>query len=339
MDEGKVSISAASILVDADADEQEAVLELDEKAILQAAKEIRARQAVKRAEHQESKTAKPAVRPKKERLKATKLIHGDCQTELKKLTDQSVDLILTDPPYPEIDREYGRLTEEDWHELMKTVVKEGRRVLKPKGSMVIIMQPNFEKVGQMRLWLWEFLVWAGRHWNLVQDVYWWSFTALPSALANRKNGLMRHSVKMCVWLGEPNCYRNQENILWLPSDDNFAQSKSDSALRIMPSGQHYRGSRIADTVSERGGSTPFNLLPVAAGGSTAQDIDHPATTPYDVAAWWVKYLLPQDGILLDCFAGSGTMLTAGLDFGASKVIGIEQHKKYIKIAEKRILEG
>lgn len=43
MDSGKVSISAASILADVDNDEQEAVLELDEKAILQAAKEIRLR--------------------------------------------------------------------------------------------------------------------------------------------------------------------------------------------------------------------------------------------------------------------------------------------------------
>src|SRR6516225_6001493 len=56
MDEGRVSISAASILADADADEQEAILELDEKAILQAAKEIRARQAEQRAERQEAKT-------------------------------------------------------------------------------------------------------------------------------------------------------------------------------------------------------------------------------------------------------------------------------------------
>ena len=70
-----------------------------------------------------------------------------------------------------------------------------------------------------------------------------------------------------------------------------------------------------------------------------QDIGHPATTPYDVAAWWVKYLLPQGGVLLDCFAGSGTMLAAGLDFGASQVIGIEQQKKYLKDAEKRIVEG
>jgi DNA modification methylase len=339
MDEGRVSISAASILVDADPDEQEAVLELDEKAILQAAKEIRQRQAERRAQDQEAKTPKPQIRPRKERLRATRLIHGDCRRELKKLASKSIDLILTDPPYPEIDREYGRMTEQEWHDLMSVVVTEGRRVLKSTGSMVVILQPGFEKVGKMRLWLWEFVAWAGREWNLVQDVYWWNFGCLPAVCANRRHGLMRQSVKMCVWLGPPNCYRNQENVLWMPCDDNFAESKSDSALRTMPSGQHYRGSRIGDTVTERGGSTPYNLLPVAAGGSAAPDLEHPAKTPYDLAAWWVKYLLPQGGVLCDSFAGTGTMLAAGLDFGASRVIGIEQQKKYIKLTEKRIAEG
>jgi DNA modification methylase len=80
------------------------------------------------------------------------------------------------------------------------------------------------------------------------------------------------------------------------------------------------------------------LLPVAAGGGAAANNSHPASTPYDVAAWWAKYLLPKNGVLLDCFAGSGTMLLAGLDFGASKVIGIDKQKKYLKIAEKRLCE-
>lgn len=262
MDQGRVSISAASILADADADEQEAVLELDEKAILQAAKEIRARQAEKRAEHQEAKTPKPQVRPKKERLRAKRLIHGDCRKGLKK-----------------------------------------------------------------------------REWNLVQDVYWRSHDAMPLSGTNRKQGLLRQSVKMSVWLGPPSCYRNQDNVLWLPSDDIFAGRKSASAMRTSRSGRNYCNGQIAETAEERGGSAPFNLIPVAAGGSAAADIKHPALTPYDVAAWWVKYLLPEKGVLLDCFAGSGTMLAVGLDFGASQVIGIEEHKKYLKDAEKRIVGG
>jgi DNA modification methylase len=339
MDGGRVSISAAALLADADADEQNRILDLDEKAILQAAKEIRARQAEQRAHHQDAKTPRPQTRPRKERLRATRLIHGDCRRELKRLADQSIDLILTDPPYPEIDREYGRLTEEEWHDLMRVVVAEGQRVLKPTGSLVAVLQPNFEKVGKMRLWPWEFVAWAGQEWNLVQDVYWWSIDAMPLSGTNRKQGLLRQSVKMCVWFGSANCYRNQENVLWLPSDDIFADRKSESALRTSRSGKHYRNGQIAEGAEARGGSTPFNLIPVAAGGSATPDNNHPAATPYDVAAWWVKYLLPTQGVLLDCFAGSGTMLAAGLDFGASRVIGIERQKKYIKIAEKRVAAG
>ena len=339
MDGGRVSISAAALLADADPDEQEAVLELDEKAILQAAKEIKQRQAERRAQNQEARTPKPQARPKRERQKATRLIHGDCRREMKKLADQSIDLILTDPPYPEIDREYGRMTEQEWHDLMRSVVAEGRRLLKPTGSMVVVLQPNFEKVGRMRLWPWDFVAWAGREWNLVQDAYWWSYDAMPLSGTSRKQGLLRQSVKMCVWLGPANCYRNQENVLWMPSDTIFAEGKSDMALRTTPSGRTYRDGRIADTAEERGGTTPFNLLPVPAGATSATSNGHPASLPYGVAAWWVKYLLPQGGVLLDCFAGSGTMLAAGLDFGASKVIGIEQQKRYIKIAEKRIVES
>lgn len=339
MDDGKVSISAASILATTSKSQQKSILQLDAKSILQAAKEIRTRQAEKRAETQDAKTVKPQNRPRKERLRATRLIHGDCRTELKKLPDKSVDLLLTDPPYPEINREYGRLTEVEWHNMMKAVLSEGRRVLKPTGSMVIILQPNFETIGKMRLWLWEFVAWAGKEFNLIQDAYWWSFDSMPLNGSPRKYGLMRQSVKMCVWLGLNNCFRNQDNVLWLPSDSLFAEGRSNKALRNTPSGRSYRDGRIAETVEERGGTTPFNLLPVASGGTAGTSNGHPATTPYDVAAWWVKYLLPKGGTLLDCFAGSGTMLAAGLDFGASRVIGIEQLKKYIKIAENRILQG
>ena len=142
---------------------------------------------------------------------------------------------------------------------------------------------------------------------------------------------------MYVSLDPADCFRNQDNVLWLPSDDIFANRKSDAALRTSRSGRNYRSGQIAETAEERGGSTPFNLLPVPVGGASADSSGHPSLTPYDVAAWWVKYLLPQDGVLLDCFCGSGTILAAGLDFGASKVIGIEKEKKYVNVAEKRIV--
>ena len=133
---------------------------------------------------------------RKARIEAVNLIHGDCRKELKNIASGSVDCILSDPIYPEIDRQYGRLTEEQWLDLMKDVVRESRRVLKPKGSAVFIFQPNYDKIGKMRLWVWEFMVWAGREMGLIQDVYWWNIDALPLAGTNRKYGLLRHSVKI-----------------------------------------------------------------------------------------------------------------------------------------------
>ena len=90
-----------------------------------------------------------------DRLGATSLIHGDCRKELKGIPTHSIDAIITDPIYPEVKREYGRISEADWHDLMRTVVSESKRILKPTGSAVFILQPNYDKVGKMRLWLWE----------------------------------------------------------------------------------------------------------------------------------------------------------------------------------------
>jgi hypothetical protein len=271
------------------------------------------------------------------RIEAVTLIHGDCRKELKDIESQSVDAVITDPIYPEVSRQYGRITEAEWHGLMRVVVHECRRILRPEGSAVFILQPNAEKIGKMRLWLWRFLVWAGENWNLVEDAYWWNPTAIPVRGATREHGLMRPSVKMCVWLGSPECYRNQDGVLWTPSDALAAMRREDRACRISPSGRTRRSSTITAAADERGGTTPFNLIPISPANLHAED--HPAATPYDVAAWWCRYILPPGGVLLDPFVGSGTMLLAGLDQGASRVIGIDKKSEYIQIAKRRIAKG
>ena len=61
-----------------------------------------------------------------------------------------------------------------------------------------------------------------------------------------------------------------------------------------------------------------------AGGQPGGAERHPAATPYDVAAWRCRYILPADGVLLDPSCGSGTILQAGLDQAANEVIGVEK---------------
>lgn len=194
----------------------------------------------------------------------------DAVSFLKSLPDQCLDSVITDPPYAEISRPYGRLTEAEWWALIVDgVVPEVRRVLKPTGSAVFIIQPNSRKVGSMRGWVFEFMAWVCREWNMVQDAWWWNPSSPPTAHTQERNGLMRVSVKACVWAGDSQCYRDQSAVLW---DESSAQAQKRATARYervaTPSGHSMNAGACIATAERRGGVTPFNMLPVHNGNST-----------------------------------------------------------------------
>jgi DNA modification methylase len=257
---------------------------------------------------------------------------------MAKIDAESVDAIVCDPPYAEIDRDYGRLTEPQWHALMDGVVAQCRRVLKPSGSAVFILQPNSERVGRMRPWLWEFMAKWSREWNMVQDAWWWNQCTPPTVHCQRKRGLMRPSMKACVWLGPANCYRNQDAVLI----DAAESTKTDKRVSRMelgygPSGLSMRHGRVLSAFRERGGCTPYNLVVCANTDAfnSSGARGHGAGTPLPLAKWWTRYLCPVGGVVLDPFCGAGTMGVAAIDHGAD-FIGIEQHGKYVEIARERM---
>lgn len=262
--------------------------------------------------------------------------HGDCLDLLPTLEAQSVDAVITDPPYPEISRDYGRLTEAQWWDLMMGVCTEVRRVLKPTGSAVFILQPNSRKVGSMRGWLWEFMAWVCREWNMVQDAWWWNYAIIPMGGAPTV-GLMRPSVKPCIWAGAPNCYRNQDAVLWDESMDNAAKRGAQRASKFGPSGIEWNTGRIADSALKRGGVTPFNILPFANANSATSSgaHGHGAGTPLKLADWWVRYIVPSGGVVLDPFNGAGTMGVAAIMHGCD-YIGIEKEERYVEVTKKRL---
>jgi DNA modification methylase len=268
------------------------------------------------------------------------VLHGDCLGVLKTLPDASVDAVVTDPPYPHIKRSYGEWTEAEWWALIvEGVIPQVRRVLKPTGSAVFILQPNSRKVGSMRGWLFRFQAWACEHWNMVQDAYWWNVSALPSVHCHSEIGLMRPSLKMAVWLGSENCYRDQNSVLWDQGRIASAASLCDRALHRRSSGWTMRNARALETATKRGGVTPFNVLPWAAnGGNGTKGGEHGAGTPLALARWWTRYLCPPGGTVLDPFLGSGTMALAALKEGR-QAIGIERDAGYVEIARRWIAEA
>ena len=264
--------------------------------------------------------------------------HGDCLDVLRSMPDCSVDAVVTDPPYAEIDRDYGRFSESDWHSLMDGVVGECRRLLNPSGSAVFILQPNSERVGRMRPWLFEFMAKWCREWNMVQDAWWWNHVTPPTVHCQRKYGLMRPSMKACVWLGEPDCYRNQDAVLVQTSEHaKIGKASARMELTTSPSGLSMRSARCLGVAAERGGSTPYNVVMCANSDSSGSSgaHGHGAGTPLALADWWTRYIAPRGGVVLDPFCGAGTMGIAAVKNGCG-FIGIEREAEYVEIAKARI---
>lgn len=262
------------------------------------------------------------------------LHHGDGLAWLASLPAESVDAVVCDPPYAEIDRDYGRMTEAAWEAFAHTLVRASLRVLKPRGSAVFIIQPNSERVGRMRAWVFRFLAWCAddlvRETNgrigMVQDAWWWNTNASPTVHCNRGNDLLRPSLKPCVWVGAEDCYRGQSEVMWSMSESTAtADLAASRAIINSPSGYHSRPIRACETAQTRGGVTPYNVIPMShtAGGCGAADFGHGAGTPYDLAAWWVRYLCPKGGVVADPCGGTMTMGLAAVRQGR-RFLGCER---------------
>jgi DNA modification methylase len=265
------------------------------------------------------------------------LLPGDCLDVLPTLPAGSVDAVVCDPPYPCIKRAYGYWTEAEWFALMNPVVEECRRILKPTGSAVFILQPNSERVGRMRTWLWEFMAKWGREWGMVQDAYWWNTCAMPRAVKEQ----LTPAVKACVWLGSANCYRDARAVVRPPAS---APHGRDRGMYATASGWRGDGvaprkrddARLYAAQSKNGGSWPVNILPIG-NGKLAGMNGHPAGTPLALTRWWVRYICPPGGTVLDPFAGSGTTGAACETEGRECVL-IERDAGYCGIIRQRLAQ-
>ncbi len=270
-------------------------------------------------------------------MKRYEVYLGSCLDVIKTLPDQSVDACICDPPYPCIARRYGIFTEAHWHSLMNELMPEVRRVLKPKGSAVFVLQPNSEKIGKMRLWLWEFVAKWGREWNFIQDAYWFNSCALPVGVSNN-GGLLRPSVKPCCWFGASDCYRDQRAVLMRESENNKRKRiGASSVITVAPSGRKMNEAVCRSAALRRGGTTPFNLLSIGGGATRKRTRIHPARTPYRLAEWWIRYLCPLDGVVFDPFMGVATIGEAALNLGR-RYIGIERMPEYFDVAVAELAE-
>lgn len=132
--------------------------------------------------------------------------------------------------------------------------------------------------------------------------------------------------------------------------DEEAAERLDAEVGERPSGRHSDGEvrsslggngtthgAMAGVVGSWHGDTggPSRFFYTAKASTAEREgATHPTVKPLALMRWCVRLVTPPGGVVLDCFAGSGTTLLAARDEGF-RAIGIEREEEYARMILER----
>jgi len=233
---------------------------------------------------------------------------GNAFDLIKLLPSRSVNAIVTSPPYAlHFKKSYGNVTQADYVDWFLGFAREFRRVLRPKGSLVVEIGWAWNR-GEptCSIYHFELLVRlvneAGFH--LAEEFYWFNRDRMPSPAewVNVQRIRVKDAVTSIWWVStSPQPSANNRRVL---------KSYSAEMLRLLKNGYN-EGSRPSGHVQfqiDNGGAIPPNLIEVAHTSSNDgyqqycrehELTAHPARFPRQVPDFFVKFLTRRGGLILD----------------------------------------
>ena len=260
------------------------------------------------------------------------LHHGDCVEVMRSLPSESVDAIVTSPPYAEQRKStYGGIPEKDYPEWTVAWMNEARRLLKPDGSVIINITPH-AKNGQLGDYVLRTrLALRGDRWCELDEMVWIKSRTFPSGNMTRPQraweSLLWYSPTTKPW-SDPLTCGNQE-----PLSTTAAMTRAGKSLDAYGWTHYSADANRADT----GAARRRNFVKMAPGGHGPDSgWKHPAPFPPALAEWCGKLICPPGGTILDPFNGSASTGVAAIRNGWD-YIGIDAVQEYIDMSEQRLL--
>ena len=235
-------------------------------------------------------------------MKKNIIYHGDCIEGMKILPDNSVDMVLADPPYGTTQNKWDTVVD------MDTFWKEIKRVTKKNSAILIFTQMPFTATVVMsnsKMFRYE---WICEKHN-------------PTGFLNAKRMPLKCHENVLVFYDKLPTY-NPQMIQGKPHSHGGTgrQSKNygsyDDTKRI-----------ISNTYF------PRDVIKVNWKESTRGL--HPTQKPVSLCEYFIKTYSNKGDIILDPFIGSGTTAVAAVNTGR-KYIGFEQDDKYFDTAQNRL---
>jgi DNA modification methylase len=267
---------------------------------------------------------------KQTELETNIIHHGDCREILQTFPDESVDLIVTSPPYADRRKHtYGGIPPDEYVEWFLPISLELKRVLKPEGSFILNIK---ERVidGERGTYVME-LVLAMRKqgWLWIEEYCWHKKNCYPGKWPNRFRDAWEH----CYHFTKQKQFKMYQEAVMVPMGDWAERrlkylTKTD-LVRDESRSKSGFGKRVANWIG-RNLVYPTNVLHLA---TEVTNKKHSAVFPLELPMWFIKLFTQEGDIVLDPFIGSGTTARAAVKLNR-KYIGIELQVGYIELANR-----
>jgi len=236
---------------------------------------------------------------------------------MKRIPNESIDLVLTDPPYM------------------------------ISGSTIIRRQRNPVKFGREWKFKGKDINYQFGDWDIFKDISdYLQFTSAwfqECIRSLRKGGHIvtffdKHKITYLVHVAEEMNIKSRQCLFWIKSNPVPQARKVSlmSAVELCYWGTKETTARKFATFNYELGQHPdYIVCPICSGHERYDFGFHPTQKPLKVIKWIIKYLSKKNDIVLDPFIGSGTTAVACKQLDRH-YIGFEINSKYCEIAEKRL---
>lgn len=257
---------------------------------------------------------------------------GDCEDVLKKIPNNSVDLIFTSPPYADQRKKtYGGIHPNDYVEWFLPKTDQMLRVLKPTGTFVLNIK---EKVvnGERSTYIIELILAMRKQgWLWTEEFIWHKKNCYPGKWPNR----FRDAWERLLQFNKNKKFNMYQEEVMVPMGD-WAKTRLKNLSETDKTRDESKvGSGFGKNISNwltRDKAYPTNVLHLA---TECNNKNHSAAFPEGLPEWFINLFTQIGDTVMDPFMGSGTT-----NIVANKMrrntIGIEVMAEYYEMVKSQI---
>lgn len=262
----------------------------------------------------------------------TDIFLGDCNEQLKLLSDNSVDLIVTSPPYADQRKNtYGGIHPDKYVEWFLPISAQLLRVLKPTGTFILNIK---EKVveGERSTYVMELIIEMRKQgWLWTEEFIWHKKNCYPGKWPNR----FRDAWERLLQFNKERKFHMYQEEVMVPMGD-WAKSRLKNLSETDKIRDNSKvGSGFGKNISnwiDREKAYPTNVLHLA---TECNNKNHSAAFPTELPEWFIKLFTKENDTVLDPFMGSGTTLLVANQMKRNS-IGIDITPEYYEMVRKQL---